>query len=129
METAVIGFVVGWAGFAVVAALAAAARGRDPVGWLALGALFGAFALMAVLVMRPVTPAPPLAARRGAVLAALPQELGTRRPNPEPGSLAEVYGGRQILHADHGRFGVGDMQFAYLVDAKRYIDQQNGRYD
>ena len=40
-----------WIGFAVVTALAAAARGRNFLGWLVIGALTGVFGLIAVLVM------------------------------------------------------------------------------
>lgn len=40
-----------WLGFAVVTALAAGARGRNPVAWFFIGALGGVFALIAVLVM------------------------------------------------------------------------------
>ncbi|WP_183077572.1 hypothetical protein [Paenirhodobacter hankyongi] len=42
-----------WIGFAVVTAIAANGRGRSAIGWLFLGALFGVFALIAVLVMPP----------------------------------------------------------------------------
>lgn len=38
--------------FAVVTAIAANARGRNPVAWGALGLIFGVFALVAVLVMK-----------------------------------------------------------------------------
>lgn len=44
-------FIVIWIGFAVVTALAAAARGRSFFGWLVIGALTGFFGLVAVLVM------------------------------------------------------------------------------
>lgn len=46
-------FVLIWAAFAVVTALAASSRGRNPVVWLAIGAVFGVFGLIAVLVMGP----------------------------------------------------------------------------
>lgn len=44
-------FIFIWIGFAVVTALAAAARGRSFIGWLMIGALTGIFGLIAVLVM------------------------------------------------------------------------------
>lgn len=43
-----------WLGFSVVTAIAAHSRGRSPAAWLALGIIFGFFALLAVLVMRPL---------------------------------------------------------------------------
>ena len=42
-----------WLGFGVVTALAASARGRNPVAWLFIGAITGVFGLIAVLVMKP----------------------------------------------------------------------------
>ncbi len=42
-----------WLAFAVVTALAASGRGRSGLGWFFLGMVFGAFALVAVLVMAP----------------------------------------------------------------------------
>lgn len=42
-------------GFAVVTAMAADNRGRSYGGWLCIGFLFGAFGLIAVLVINPVT--------------------------------------------------------------------------
>lgn len=42
--------------FAVVTALAAAARGRNPLGWGLIGGVFGIFGLIAVLVMKPGEP-------------------------------------------------------------------------
>ncbi len=47
-------FVAIWLGFAVVTALAAAARGRSFIAWLVIGALTGIFGLIAVLVMERV---------------------------------------------------------------------------
>ena len=44
-------FIVIMIGFAVVTAIAAAARGRNPVGWFFIGLLTGIFGLIAVLVM------------------------------------------------------------------------------
>lgn len=44
-----------WIGFTFITALAAMARGRNPVGWAILGALFGIFALVSVLVMKDVS--------------------------------------------------------------------------
>lgn len=40
-----------WIAFGIVCALAAPPRGRNPWGWLALGILFGPFAIVALLVM------------------------------------------------------------------------------
>lgn len=40
-----------WIGLGVVTALAAQARGRSFLGWLAIGCLTGVFGLVAVLVM------------------------------------------------------------------------------
>jgi len=40
-----------WVAMAVITALAASARGRNPVAWFIWGALFSFFALLAVLVM------------------------------------------------------------------------------
>lgn len=53
-------FIFVWIAFAFVTALAAQARGRSFIGWLLIGALFGVFALIAVLVMENLnkTPAP-----------------------------------------------------------------------
>lgn len=47
------GFLFIWLGFAVVTALAAASRNRSALGWFGIGVLFGVFALIAVLVMKP----------------------------------------------------------------------------
>ena len=43
-----------WIAFAILTAIAAKSRGRSFWGWLVLGIIFGIFALIAVLVMRPV---------------------------------------------------------------------------
>lgn len=43
-----------WLGFAIVTALAAHARGRNPLAWFGIGFIGGVFALIAVLVMAPV---------------------------------------------------------------------------
>lgn len=40
-----------WIAFGIVTALAAKARGRDPIAWLVIGCLAGIFGLIAVLVM------------------------------------------------------------------------------
>ena len=47
-------FVFVWLAFGIVTALAANARGRDPMGWFAIGCIGGVFALVAVLVMEPL---------------------------------------------------------------------------
>ena len=44
-------FYVIWIGFGVVTALAASARGRNPIAWFLIGCIGGVFALIAVLVM------------------------------------------------------------------------------
>jgi hypothetical protein len=41
-----------WIGFGIVTALAAAARGRNALGWFCIGCIGGVFALIAVLVMK-----------------------------------------------------------------------------
>lgn len=46
-------FVIIWVGFAIVTAIAASSRGRDPIGWFFIGLVFGVFGLIAVLVMKP----------------------------------------------------------------------------
>lgn len=46
-------FLAFWLGFAIVTALAASGRGRSGFGWFLLGLVFGAFALIAVLVLAP----------------------------------------------------------------------------
>lgn len=46
-------FLVFMFGFAVVTAIAAAARGRNALAWFFIGALTGVFGLIAVLVMEP----------------------------------------------------------------------------
>lgn len=48
-------FIAIWIGFAVCTALAAAAKGRSFIAWLAIGALTGIFGLIAVLVMADVS--------------------------------------------------------------------------
>ena len=40
-----------WFGLAIITALAANSRGREPVGWFFIACLFPVFALLAVLVM------------------------------------------------------------------------------
>lgn len=45
-------FLIIWALFGVVTALAAKARGRDPMGWFFIGLIGGIFGLIAVLVMK-----------------------------------------------------------------------------
>lgn len=52
MEAFVEVFLVIWALFGIVTALAAKARGRDPVGWFFIGLIGGIFGLIAVLVMK-----------------------------------------------------------------------------
>lgn len=47
-------FLAIWIGFAIVTALAANARGRDPLAWAGIGFVGGVFALIAVLVMEPL---------------------------------------------------------------------------
>lgn len=47
-----------WIAFAIITALAASARGRSGIGWFFLGAIFGIFALIAVLVMQNKNNAP-----------------------------------------------------------------------
>jgi hypothetical protein len=42
-----------WLAFGVVTALAAGARGHSAVLWGVLGCIFGVFALLAVLVIKP----------------------------------------------------------------------------
>ena len=44
-----------WLAFAVLTALAASARGRNGAAWFILGAIFGVFAFVAVLVMKPLS--------------------------------------------------------------------------
>jgi len=44
-------FLVIWIGLGVVTAIAAQARGRNFLAWLAIGMLTGVFGLIAVLVM------------------------------------------------------------------------------
>lgn len=44
--------IVLWLGFAVVTAIAAKARGRDPIMWAVIGAIGGVFGLIAILVMK-----------------------------------------------------------------------------
>ena len=46
-------FVLIWLGLAVVTGIAATARNRSFLAWLFVGAVFGVFGLIAVLVMRP----------------------------------------------------------------------------
>lgn len=45
-------FIFIWIAFAVVTALAAKSRGRDPIAWGFIGLIFGIFGLIAVLVMK-----------------------------------------------------------------------------
>ena len=49
-------FILIWVIFAVLTAIAASARGRDPIIWFLIGAALGVFGLIAVLVMEKVTP-------------------------------------------------------------------------
>jgi len=44
-------FIIIWIGLGIVTALAASARGRNPIVWLLIGCLTGIFGLIAVLVM------------------------------------------------------------------------------
>lgn len=44
-------FLLIWLGFGVVTAIAASARGRNPLLWLVIGCIGGVFGLIAVLVM------------------------------------------------------------------------------
>lgn len=44
-------FIILWIALGIVTALAANARGRDPILWLVIGCLTGIFGLIAVLVM------------------------------------------------------------------------------
>jgi hypothetical protein len=45
-------FLIIWAAFGVVTALAANSRGRSPVAWFFIGLIGGIFGLIAVLVMK-----------------------------------------------------------------------------
>lgn len=45
-------FLIVWAGFAIVTAMAARSRGRDPILWFCVGLLYGPLGLVAVLVMK-----------------------------------------------------------------------------
>jgi len=50
-----LAFLIIWVAFAIITALAANARGRSGLGWFILGAIFGLFALIAVLVMKDIS--------------------------------------------------------------------------
>lgn len=51
-------FFIIWALFGVVTALAANARGRDPIMWGVIGVIGGVFALIAVCVMEDLSNKP-----------------------------------------------------------------------
>lgn len=42
-----------WAAFSILTAIAASARGHNPIAWFFIGLIFGVFGLIAVLVMKP----------------------------------------------------------------------------
>jgi hypothetical protein len=116
-----------WAGFGVVTALAADARGRDPALWFLLGVVFGVFALAAVLVLenenrtRPRS-VPALPARehpdRHRSGSQSSRQSGARR-------VIEVHKGMQVI-ADRDRFVVGLSVFQTRDDAIAFIDQTQG---
>jgi hypothetical protein len=45
-----------WFAFGLMTAIAASSKGKSVVGWLALGVLFGPFALIAILLASPYSP-------------------------------------------------------------------------
>lgn len=53
MEVQLELFLILWLGFAVVTGLAATGRNRSFLPWFLIGCIFGIFALLAVLVMKP----------------------------------------------------------------------------
>lgn len=53
-ETKLELFIIIWLLFAGTAAIIAGAKGRNPIGWFALGAIFGVFALVALAAMPAV---------------------------------------------------------------------------
>lgn len=117
------------AGFAVVTALAAVARGRSGAGWLILGFLFGIFALLAVLVMnRADTPGAAGAGAPGWDSA--PRWQGDAGPAPRrPGGAPQNTGAIRtyrgwLIGWDGERYTVGAARLTTMEDAERYIDAQ-----
>lgn len=114
-------FAVLWIGFAVVTAIAAAARGRNFLGWLVIGALTGIFGLIAVLVMNRV--------EEPRQMAHVPGPVSHVTRLEDAGQKSEyIHEGQRILRTVDG-FHADGQHFKYLVDAKRHIDTKNGRYD
>mgnify|MGYP000184445206 CR=1 FL=1 len=54
-------FIVIWLAFAIVTAIIASNKGRSGLGWLILGAIFGIFALIVIVVISSVKPQPVVA--------------------------------------------------------------------
>lgn len=110
----VFGFV--WLGFAIVTALAAAARNRSAAAWFFIGLLGGVFALLAVLVMRP-----------GGDISAQIQSVPSWSPPatmPNRGTVIGLHKG-SMIHQDEDLYWTEGRSFTSIEAARRHIDHQN----
>ena len=108
-----------WIAFAIITALAAQARGRAFLPWLLLGALFGIFALIAVLVMRHGDPTP----STDFDFQSFPTASNSPPPPDRPGTGHSIglYRGHNLEQLSNGIFARGRLHTT--ADAARaYID-------
>ncbi len=106
-------FTAMWVGFGVVTAIAAAARGRNFLGWLVLGCLFGVFGLLSVLVMRPVAQSS---------TANTPTGWSTTPDHGTPGGAVASHRNTTISTRGDGYWAMGEY-FTTIEAAKAYIDR------
>jgi len=105
-------FVLIWLAFAVVTALAANARGHSAVLWFFIGVLFGVFALIAVLVIRPGD-----GAADGAML---PDGWATTASTGPSGPAVSSCNG-VLIHQNGTGFWAQGQSFATIEAAERHI--------
>lgn len=105
-----------WIGFAVVTALAAAARDRSAVAWFFIGLLGGIFALVAVLVMRPGD---------RAAAPAVAETNWTAGMGSKPKGPVIAYHKGELIHEDGEFFWAQGRTFRTLEAAREQIDNPN----
>lgn len=102
-----------WLAFAILTAMAASSRGRSGFLWFLLGVFFGIFALIAVLVLGRVDPAPAAASFAGG------GPMSKMGPN---GPVVANHKGVLIYQHDAMFWAMG-VTFASINDAKAHIER------
>jgi hypothetical protein len=110
-----------WIGLAIVTAIAAQARGRSFAGWLLIGALTGAFGLIAVLVMNRVEPATPTPAPPGFA----PMKRPPAQVRREPDDVLQIYKGFRIRKRAGATVHTDGQDFPTLAEARAHIDDRD----